>query len=363
MRPVVFSACAALSCASPSSLQLAAPGVATPDWSYLYVSGGHPTITIFKLNLADGAITRVGVATAGTVPSYLAFAPNRKYLYAIDEVDRSRIIAFVVDPISGALSEINEAMTGGAGAPHLAVHPTGNWIVVAHYDSSTVSVHPIAPDGQVGKPVDTRQPGKFAHQAVFASAGLFVFVPCLGSDLVAQYRFEEGILVPNDPPAVRVPGGPRHMAFDPKERFAYVLGELENVITSFRYDRASGTLSDPHTLPTIEPGGTRQETAHVAVHPSGKFLYVSNGNDNSIAIFSINDATGRLKNIGYERAMIGFPRDFTIDPTGGFLIVANRDLASVVVFRIDPSSGKLSRIGAPIAVPVSPQFVGVLPPP
>jgi 6-phosphogluconolactonase len=142
-----------------------------------------------------------------------------------------------------------------------------------------------------------------------------------------------------------------------------VLGELENVITSFRYDRTHGTLSDPDTLPTIEPGGTRQETAHVSVHPSGKFLYVSNGNDNSIAIFAIDDATGRLKNVGFERGMIGFPRDFTIDPTGSYLIVANRDLASVVVFKIDPVTGKLSRVGPPIEVPLSPQFVGVLPPP
>jgi 6-phosphogluconolactonase len=363
MKPAVFSfsACAALSCAGAYPLAGGAPHADSPEFGYLYVSGGHPTISIFKLNLVDGTTTRVGMATAGTVPSYLAFSPSKKYLYAIDEVDRSRIIAFVVDPASGALSEINEELTGGAGAPHLAVDPSGRWIVVAHYDSSTVSVHPVRSNGAVGKAVDTKAPGKLAHQAVFASGGRFVFIPCLGSDLVAQYRFENGALLPNDPPTIHVPGGPRHMALDPKERFAYVLGELENLITSLRYDPATGTLSDPHTLPTIEPSGTRKETAHVAVHPSGRFLYVSNGNDNSIAIFSIDDATGRLKNEGFERGMIGFPRDFTIDPTGTYLIVANRDLASVVIFRIDAASGTLTRVGAPISVPVSPQFVGVLP--
>jgi 6-phosphogluconolactonase len=361
MKPVVVSvsACAALSCAG--AYQSSVPHNGAPEWGYLYVSGAHPTISIFKLNLVDGTATKVGAATAGTVPSYLAFAPNRKYLYAIDEVDQSRIFAFIVDPASGTLREINEQMTGGAGAPHLAVHPSGRWLVVAHYDSSIVTVHPLAPEGAVGKAVDTRQPGKSAHQAVFASGGRFVFIPCLGSNLVAQYRFEDGKLVPNDPPFVTVRGGPRHMAFDPHERFAYVLGELENVITSFRYDAGRGTLSDPQTLPTIEPGGSREETAHVAVHPSGRFLYVSNGNDNSIAIFSIDEGTGRLQKLGYERGMIGFPRDFTIDPRGAHLIVANRDLASVVIFRIDPASGMLSRVGRPIPVPVSPQFVGVLP--
>src|SRR5205814_7389941 len=140
---------------------------------------------------------KIGLATAGTVPSYLAFAPSKKYLYAVDEVDKAAVIAFLVDPLTGALSRINQESTGGAGAPHLAVHPSGNWIVVAHYDSSMVSVHPVGSDGAVGHAVDTLNPGKFAHQVVFAGAGRFAFIPCLGSNLVAQYRFEAGRLVPN----------------------------------------------------------------------------------------------------------------------------------------------------------------------
>jgi 6-phosphogluconolactonase len=96
------------------------------------------------------------------------------------------------------------------------------------------------------------------------------------------------------------------------------------------------------------------------VHPSGKFLYVSNGNDNSIAHFAIDPTTGQLSNRGYERGLIRFPRDFTIDPTGRYLIVANRDSATLVTFRIDGATGKLDRVGQPIAVPAKPEFVGVL---
>jgi 6-phosphogluconolactonase len=364
VRSAVLSlSCAALSCASAAPLAGGGAPAAAPEWAYLYVSGGHPHITILRLSLVDGTTAKIGLATAGTVPSYLAFAPSKKYLYAVDEVDKSAVIAFLVDPRTGALSRINQETTGGAGAPHLAVHPSGRWIVVAHYDSSMVTVHPLGSDGAVGRALDTLNPGKFAHQVVFAGGGRFAFIPCLGSNLVAQYRFADGRLIPNTPATVTVPGGPRHMAFDPRERFAYVLGELDNLITSFRYDRNSGTLWDPHTLPTIAPGGKTQETAHVAVHPSGRFLYVSNGNDNSIALFAIDEATGRLENRGFERGMIGFPRDFTIDPTGGYLIVANRDLASVVIFKIDRATGKLTRAGAPIEVPRSPQFVGVITPP
>jgi 6-phosphogluconolactonase len=337
-----------------------APSAAAAIAYYVYVSGENPTITTLRLDPTSGALTRTATASAGTVPSYLAFAPSKKFLYAIDEIDQSRIIAFTVAGGSGTLREINREATGGAGAPHLTVDPTGRWVVVAHYDSNSVSVHPIRPDGGIGKGVDSRKPGTAAHQVVFDASGRFVFIPCLGSNLVAQYRFQGGKLLPNDPPAVTVAGGPRHMALDPKEQFAYVLSELENAVTSFRYDRATGRLSDPQRLPTITPTGKKQETAHVVVHPSGKFLYVSNGNDNSIVRFDIDAATGRLSHPTYERTLIRFPRDFTIDPTGRYLIVANRDSASLVTFRIDAATGKLGRVGDPVSVPSKPEFVGVL---
>jgi len=336
------------------------PAAAAALAYYVYVSGENPTITTLRLDPASGALARAGTASAGKVPSYLAFAPSKKFLYAIDEIDQSRIIAFTVDGGNGALKEINREDTGGAGAPHLGVDPSGKWVVAAHYDSNSVTVHPVRADGGIGKAVDTQKPGTAAHQVIFDASGRFAFIPCLGSNLVAQYRFQGGKLVPNDPPAVVVAGGPRHMALDPKERFAYVLSELENAVTSFHYDRTTGRLSDPQRLPTIGPGGKKQETAHVVVHPSGKFLYVSNGNDNSIVRFDIDGATGRLSHPTYERGLIKFPRDFAIDPTGRYLIVANRDSASLVTFRIDPATGKLGRIGQPITVPSRPEFVGVL---
>ena len=338
----------------------AVTGAAGAASLYVYVSGENPTITTLRLDPATGAMTPAGSATAGTVPSYLAFAPSKKFLYAIDEVDRSRIFAFAVDAATGALRAINGELTGGAGAPHLTVDPSGKWVVVAHYDSNSVTVHPVRADGGIGKAVDGQRPGTSAHQAVFDASGKFVFIPCLGSNLVAQYRFEGGRLRPNTPATVPVPGGPRHMALDPGERFAYVLSELENAVTSFRYDRATGRLSDPQRLPTIGPGGKRQETAHIVVHPSGKFLYVSNGNDNSIVRFAIDAATGRLSRPQYQRGQISFPRDFTIDPSGKYLIVANRDSASLTTFRIDAATGQLEAVGRPVPVPAKPEFVGVL---
>jgi len=327
---------------------------------YVYVSGYDSIISILKLDLATGTLAKAGTAVSGKAPSYLTVAPSRDFLYAVDEVDEDAIAAFKIDRATGGLTEINRMRVGGAGAAHIAIDPSGKWIVTAHYDSSNVTVHAVRADGGVGEKTDDQAPGKNTHQAVFDSSGRFVFVPCLGSNLVAQYELRAGKLVPNQPASVAVSGGPRHMAFGAGEKHAYVLSELENTITSFDYDKSTGRLSNPHTLSTLAAGGKKTEAGHILVHPAGKFVYASNRVDNSLAIFAVDPRTGRLKHEGWHRDLVDHVRDFTIDPTGTYLIAANQNVAKVAVFRIDGSSGKLAAVGGPLPVPAAPAFVGVV---
>jgi 6-phosphogluconolactonase len=326
---------------------------------YVYVSGYDPTISVLKLDLATGALAKAATAVSGKAPSYLAVSPAHDHLYAVDEVDKDEVAAFKIERATGALHEINRVPIGGAGAAHIAVDPAGKWIVIAHYDSSNVTVHAVRPDGGVGEKSDDKSPGKFAHQAVFDASGRFLFVPCLGSNLVAQYELRAGKLVPNKPASVAVAGGPRHMTFDASETHAYVLAELENTITSFDYDKSTGRLSNPHTVSTLAAGGKKTEAGHIVVHRSGKFLYASNRVDNSLAIFAIEAKTGRLKQEGWQRDLVEHVRDFTIDPTGTFLIAANQNAAKLAVFRIDGLTGKLAPVGG-LGVPAAPAFVGVV---
>jgi 6-phosphogluconolactonase len=326
------------------------------------VSGYAPTITTLLLDGQSGILTRGGSVTVAGRPSYLAFSPNTRFLYAIDESSPSRIASFAIDGATGGLTPINAVSTMSNGAAHLAVHPSGSWIVAPHYLSGDVTVHAVRADGGVDPPMASDHPGAMAHQAVFDSSGKFLFVPLLGSNAVEQYQFAAGTLTRNTPPSVTVPGGPRHLAFAPGEGFAYVVTELSSTIITFRFDRTAGLLSAVETLPTTA-AGREGATAHLVVHPSGRFLYVSNRTDNSITLFSIDPATGRLQNQGYTRDMISVPRDFTIDPTGRFLLVANQNSANVVVFSIDPASGALTRQGAPASVSAMPSFVGAVLPP
>src|SRR5205085_10564688 len=92
-------------------------------------------------------------------------------------------------------------------------------------------------------------------------------------------------------------------------------------------------------------------TAEVQVHPSGKFVYGSNRGHDSIAIFTVDEKTGKLTAAGHQSTKGKTPRNFGIDPTGKYLLAANQDSDTVVVFRIDPASGALQPTGQSVEVP------------
>jgi 6-phosphogluconolactonase len=155
---------------------------------------------------------------------------------------------------------------------------------------------------------------------------------------------------------------PRHVTLDPRGRFAYVINEMACTITVFGVDAKSGALREIETISTL-PAGTavnpRFSTAEIAVHPSGRFLYGSNRGHDTIAVFAIDAASGKLTPVEHEPTQGSTPRGFGIDPTGAYLLAGNQRSDSVVVFRIDPATGALAPTGQTIGVgsPVSVEFV------
>src|SRR5207253_6053486 len=140
--------------------------------------------------------------------------------------------------------------------------------------------------------------------------------------------------------------GPRHFAFHPDGRHAYVINEMASTVTAMDFDAEYGALKTAQTVTTLPTGFKgNSSTAEVQVHPSGKFLYGSNRGHDSIAIFAIDPATGLLTPTGYEPTGGKTPRNFSIDPMGAYLLAANQDSGTVVVFKIDPETGGLTPTG------------------
>lgn len=345
-------------------------------------SKGIYTLT---LDLKTGKTSSPEVAAELVNPSFVAISPSGKFLYAVNEVadfpgangrKAGGVTGFAIDPKSGSLTKINSQLSGGTGPCHLSVDHAEKCVVVANYGSGSVASLPINGSGALkpaaseiqhaGSSVNPRrQQGPHAHSANIDAGNRFAVVADLGLDKLLVYKLnaDQGTLVANDPPSVStIPGGgPRHLSFHPNGKFAYANNEILLSVTAYRFDPETGAFTPLMTQPTV-PEGTPLEgnsTAETLVHPSGKFLYVSNRGPNTIAIFSIQD-DGTLQPIGYESTQGEIPRGFGIDPTGQYLLAANQNSDTVVVFKIDQSTGQLTPTGTVLKIP-TPVCVRMLP--
>lgn len=354
-----------------------APQGAKPQkfWVYIgtYTGGPSKGIYRFEFDLATGQLTRRALAGEVANPSFLAIHPNQRFLYAVSEISNlggkktGGVSAFSVNPTTGDLTLLNQQSSEGAGPCHLVVDREGKYVLAANYSGGSACVLPIGSDGRVGKATSVvqhkgssinpqRQEAPHAHSINLDLPNRFAVVADLGLDKVLVYRYDaaKGTLTPNDLAAAAVaPGaGPRHFAFHPDGKHAYVINELNSTVTAFDYDSDRGVLKPMQSVTTL-PAGVKGNNypAEVQVHPSGQFVYGSNRGHNSIAMFTVDSATGRLTPAGHQTHEIKTPRNFGIDPTGAYLLVANQDSNSIVVFRIDAKTGGLAPTGPVVEVP------------
>jgi 6-phosphogluconolactonase len=368
-----LAACLLAAAPAPSALAAAPKAGKVMLYVGTYTSGDSKGIYRFHLDPATGALSPAGDPTPAVNPSFLAFHPSRRFLYAVNETgdaaaDRSGAVsAFAVDPATGSLTFLNQQPSGGPAPCHLTIDAEGKHALVANYWGATVAVLPIQADGRLGpatavvrhqgKSVNPeRQAEPHPHSINLDPANRFAFVADLGIDSLVAYRFDatKGLLARHEAgSAVVKPGaGPRHLAFHPGGKDAYVINELDSTITRLAYDAAGGVMKAVQTLSTLPPGfAGRNITAEVVVHPDGRLLFGSNRGHDSIAIFTIDAASGALSAAGHQPTGGKTPRNFAIDPTGDLLLAANQESDTIAVFRIDRASGRLAPVGSPVRVP------------
>jgi 6-phosphogluconolactonase len=324
--------------------------------------GGHDNpvgLSVFSVDPATGEFTLIQQVPSAN-PSFVALDPTQRFLYVINEIDdyqgqkTGSAEAYAINPSSGTIALLNRQSTNGTIPGHLAVDPTGKYLIVANYMGGNYVTMPIEADGRLGPVVGTlanrgggpnreRQEDPHPHVVVFDQAGRFVATADLGVDKVQILRLEGGNLLLVSEASMTPGAGPRHVVFHHGGRVLYVINELNATITALEYDPASGQLGRQLQTVSTEPAGYTgpQSTAEIAVHPSGKFLYASNRGHNSIAGFRIDPTSGLLAPIGHTTSGINFPRNFAIDPSGAWLYAANQKGDTIVQFRIDQATGRL----------------------
>lgn len=341
--------------------------------------GGIFTATF---DAATGKLSDAMLAAPTVNPSFLAIHPTYKFLYSVGEIadfqgqKTGGVSAYAIDATTGKLTLLNQQSSAGTGPCHIVLDKSGGTALVANYGGGSVASLAIGADGKLSLAVSaiqhkgssvnaSRQEAPHAHSINLDPANRFAFAADLGLDKVLVYKFDatKHTLMPHTPEGVGIVAGagPRHFAFHPSGQFAYVINELLNTVTAFQYDDQKGVLTEIQTITTLP--ADYQETSYtseVVAHPSGKFLYGSNRGHDSLAVFAIDTATGKLTATGHVKMAGKTPRNFNIDPTGKWVIAGNQASNTVTVFAINLETGMLTQQGDSIAVP-SPVCVRFLP--
>ena len=108
----------------PAALQSRVPVV--------YVAGYRPEISIFRLDTAKGTLTRLGKADGGAQPSFLAWDPSTRFLFAVNETDPGRVRSFSIDQATAAQTPIKDVPSIGSIKAHLNTDKKGRWLLVAN---------------------------------------------------------------------------------------------------------------------------------------------------------------------------------------------------------------------------------------
>jgi 6-phosphogluconolactonase len=318
---------------------------ATPDSAIAYVSNADSgDISVLRLDRRMGTLELIQTLEVGGNVMPLALSPDQRLLYAALRSEPYRVATLSRDARTGELTRIGTAPLPDSMA-YIGVDRTGRWLFGASYGGSQLSVSPIAPDGLPGAATTVMPTGKNAHALAIDSRNAHLLVTNLGSDQVLQLRFDaaDGRLTPNDPPAfmTRPGAGPRHLVFHPSGRKVYLLHELDGTLDVLDYDPGRGTLSLAGTLATLPDGfGGKAWAADIHLTPDGRFLYTSERNSSTLAMWRLNDA-GEPALVGHQPTETQ-PRGFQIDPSGSWLLAVGQASHRLTAYRIDAVTGKLA---------------------
>lgn len=344
-------------------------------WVYVgtYTTKGSEGIYVYRLDLSSGSLTLSSVMTGIDNPSFLAIHPQGRYLYAVNEVGEfagqpgGRVSAFARNPQTGKLTFLNQQPSLGRGPCYVSIDRTGQVALVANYMGGNAALLPIGGDGQLGAASDMvqhhgsgtdprRQEAPHAHSITLDPGNRYAIVADLGLDKLMVYQLDlaKGQLRPNATPwaQLHAGAGPRHMAFHTSGKYAYVINELDSTMAVFAYDQAQGTFETLQTVSTLPSDFAGiSYCADVHVSPCGRFVYGSNRGHDSIVVFRIDQNTGILDLVAHTPTQGKTPRNFCIAPGGEWLLAANQDSDTVVTFRIEQQTGKLLPTGQIVDVP------------
>lgn len=331
----------------------------------LYANVG-PRLAHYDVDVDTATLTRRETVSLPANVQYAWPHANRRFLYVATSDGASgvggragnnhHVSALRIDPATGTLSPHGAPVALPSRPIHMATDRPSEHILVAFNNPGAARVYRVNPDFSAGPEIVPPHPvdaGIFPHQILATPDNRLVLVPARGHDAQPRraeepgalkvYRFEQGGLTELASPA---PGGgfgfgPRHLDFHPTWPWIYVSLERQNALDMFERD-GDAIAPMPRfretTLACPRRPDIHQLVGTVHVHPNGRTVYVANrasdtidvngrhlfaGGENAIAVFSIDQRTGRPMLIQHADSHGIHPRTFHIDPSGRLMVVAH----------------------------------------
>jgi len=360
--------------------------------------GNGGGISVFSVDMTTGTLApvmRTGPEFDKMNTGYLAVNPNGRFLYATNEVESydneyggGAVLTFAINQMDGTIAHAGTQPSMGVWPAYISIDKAGSRVTVANHgnydpsvrvvkkngvpevekvwDDGTVALLPVKPDGTLERASDVAilertqsvdkvtQRSAHAHSVNWDPSQRMVVACDKGCDRVYTYLVANGSHKLADGKVVKTEPGiaPRHSSFHPRLPYVFIVNERQSSLSSYQYDAQTGDIGLVQTIPTIPADYTMNNSpADVHVHPNGKFVYSSNRGHNSIAIFRIDEASGRMTLVDIVSTQGATPRGFNFEPGGRFLFAGNQGTGNVVTFTVDGESGKLTPTGAKAEVP------------
>ena len=317
----------------------------------------------FTLDTEKKQLSDVKVAAELGNPTYVTVSEDQKNLYAVaKEGDNGGVTAFSINEETGELTKLNSQMAAGSPPCHVSVDDEKNTVVTANYHTTKIASYLTNDDGSLnaassvieheGTGPHERQEKPHMHFAGFTPDEKHVVAIDLGSDRVISYAVDEGKLEETQVFKTKAGAGPRHITFHPNKKFAYVMTELSSEVILLHYHEEDGSFTEKQSIPAI-PQDFKETNDASAIHISsdGQFVYAGNRGHNSIAVYKVDQDSGRLTFIEWTSTEGNWPRDFVLDPSENFLIATNQKSNTMTLFERDKSTGKLSLLQSDVHVP------------
>ncbi len=325
-----------------------------------FVGGDDGNVFVFAFDTTNCTLTQKSMLLAVKDAWYGAVDPTGQRLY-IGSLAGSKVLAYTIDRTAATLTLINSVAVGGPA--HISLDRRGKFLFAAGFGAGRVTVLPIRADGGLD-PGMSWPVGSSPHSTAIDPSNKYLFVQNMGSDAISQFTFDQqaGSLAANTPATLMLAAkiGPRNGAFHPTLPYYYTANEISNTVSTYSL-AGNGTLTVIETQTAVPPGfASTTYVAEVHVAPSGKFAYVSNRGADTIAVFGIDQATGKLTPLGQAATGGNFPQSQNWDATGQHLLSANVGGKSVTCFAVDQATGALTKKSV-ATLSAKALWVGVLP--